>query len=301
MNTRPLSIVKGFLGKNNVAESTRFPDKRGSIYLSECKNVDIDDFLMVHRRNGYPSTPSLSGSGIHSLWADSEICLFVQSGDLKILTATFSPSTIKAGVGHSRMNYVRPVETIYLTNNSIIGYVADGVYGNFTAPDQTYKTIMKPGHDLEFFNGRLYVARGGEIWFSDPVNPQWTDERKNFKQFDGYITLMKGVKDGLYLSDGKKTYFMSGLDPAEASLVVVSDYPAYLGSAIKLDAEKIGNGDIAGMAIIWASPMGFMAGFDGGIIHNLTGSFYRPESSNEGSAILRQNGNYFQYLLSQKS
>lgn len=134
MNTSPLAIFKGFLGKNNVADPARYPDKKNAIYLSECQNVDIDDQLMAHRRDGYPSTPSLSGSGIHSLWADAETCLMIQSGDLKSLSASFVASTVKAGVGHSRMNYVRPANMIFLTNNNIIGYVDSGVYADFTTP-----------------------------------------------------------------------------------------------------------------------------------------------------------------------
>lgn len=302
MNTSPLATIKGFLGKNNVADPARFPDKKSAIYLSECQNVDIDDQLMAHRRDGYPSTPSLSGSGIHSLWADSETCLFVQSGDLKSLNTAFVASTIKAGVGHARMNYVRPADDIFLTNSSVIGYIRSGIYYDFTAPTETYKSLMKPGHLIEWFNGRLYVARGGDVWFSDPVYPGSTDERKNFKRLGGYISLMRAVKDGIYVSNGKETYFMGGLDPGEATLVKVADYPAILGSDVKIDGERIGGlRDPSVRAVLWLSPVGICAGLDGGQFINLTSSFYRPESSNESRAILRIVGNFYQYLVSQKS
>jgi len=300
MNTSPLATIKGFLGKNNVAESTRFPDKKGLVYLSECQNVDIDDQFMAHRRDGYPSTPSLSGSGIHSLWADGDISLFVQNGDLKSLSTTFAATTVKAGVGHARMNYVRPVDTIYLTNNSMIGYVADGIYGDFTAPTQTYKGLMRPGHLIEWFNGRLYVAREGEVWFSDPMNPGQTDHRKCFKQIGGYISMMSSVKDGLYVSEGKNTYFMAGLDPGEASLVKVADYPAILGSDVKIDGDRLGR-NISGRAVLFTTPMGVCVGLDEGKFINLTESFYRPSSLNESRSILRMVGNFYQYLISQKA
>ena len=300
MNTRPLVSVKGFLGKNNVSDPSRFLGRKGAFYLAECLNVDIDDQLMPHRRDGYPSAASYSGTAIHSLWAENDVCLFVQNGDLKSLSAAFSATTIKSGVGHARMNYVRPTSDIYLTNNSVIGYIRGEIYYDFTAPDQTFKSMMKPGHLIEWYNGRLYVARGGEVWFSDPVYPWSTDERKNFKQLGGYVSLMAAVKDGIYVSEGKATYFMAGMDPGEASLVRVADYPAIVGSFVKVDAEKIGR-DLTGRAVIFSTTMGVCAGLDSGNFINLTQNFYRPELSGEGAAILRQNGNFFQYLVSQKS
>ena len=301
MNTSPLANIKGFLGKNNVADPARYPDKKSAIYLSECQNVDIDDQLMAHRRDGYPATPSLSGTEIHSLWADSETCLFVQSGDLKSLDAAFGASTVRAGVGHARMNYVRPANKIFLTNNNIIGYVEDLVYSDFAAPSETYKSIMKPGHLIEWFNGRLYVARGGDVWFSDAVYPGSTDERKNFKQLGGYISMMRAVKDGIYVSNGKETYFMAGLDPGEAALVKVATYPAILGSDVQIDGERLGLRDISGRAVLWMTSQGICAGLDGGQFINLTQNFYRPTSLNESRAMIRLVGNFYQYVISQKS
>jgi hypothetical protein len=301
MNTSPLATIKGFLGKNNVADSARFPDKKNAIYLSECQNVDIDDQLMAHRRDGYPATPSLSGTGIHSLWADAETCLMVQNGDLKSLSASFVASTIKSGVGHSRMNYVRPADDIYLTNGSVIGYIRGGIYYDFTAPTETYKSLMKPGHLIEWFNGRLYVARGGDVWHSDAIYPGSTDERKNFKQLGGYVSLLRAVKDGIYVSNSKETYFLAGLDPGEATLVKVASYPAILGSDVQIDGDRLGLRDSSGRAVLWLSPQGICAGLDGGQFINLTQSFYRPTSLNESRAMLRLVGNFYQYLVSQKS
>ena len=300
MNTNPLATIKAFLGKNNVADSSRFPDKKNAVYLSECQNVDIDDQLMAHRRDGYPVTPSLSGTGIHSLWADSEICLFVQSGTLKSLSAAFVASTVRLAVGHSRMNYCRPADDIYLTNGSVIGYIRGGIYYDFTAPTETYKSLMKPGHLIEWFNGRLYVARGGDVWYSDAIYPGSTDERKNFKQLGGYISMMRAVKDGVYVSNSKETYFMAGLDPGEAALVKVADYSAILGSDVKIDGDRLGR-DISGRAVLWLSSMGICAGLDGGTFINLTQNFYRPTSLTESRAMLRMVGNFYQYLVSQKS
>jgi hypothetical protein len=120
---------------------------------------------------------------------------------------------------------------------------------------------MNPGHLIEWFNGRLHVARGSEIWHSDAVYPGSTDERKNFKQLGGYISMMRAVKDGVYVSNSKETYFMAGLDPSEASLVKVADYPAILGSDVKIDGDHWAGH--LGQAVL-AFFNGDLRGLDGG-------------------------------------
>ena len=46
---------------------------------------------------------------------------------------------------------------------------------------------------IEYFNGRVYVFRDNEIWFSDPMALGRTDERRNFKQFQSRITMLSAT------------------------------------------------------------------------------------------------------------
>jgi len=131
-----------------------------------------------------------SGSGIHSLWSNGNICLFVQGPDLKRLNPDCTATTVLPGVGPARMVYVEVAGTVCLTNGTVIGYVREGAFTTFPDPGQKYKTPMIPGHLIEYFNGRLYVTRDNEIWFSDPMALGRTDERRNFKQLPSRVTLL---------------------------------------------------------------------------------------------------------------
>jgi hypothetical protein len=156
--TRPMFAIKGFRGKNNLADPARILPSGGSSFLAECRDVDIDDEFMIHRRGGF-GLSIFPGGGIHSLWSNGDICLFVLGADLKRLNPDYTATTVIPGVGSSRMVYVDVAGTVFLTNGTIIGYLRDYIFQFFPEPQQPYKTPMVPGHMMEYFNGRLYVAR----------------------------------------------------------------------------------------------------------------------------------------------
>ena len=114
--------IKGFRGKNNVADPSRILPSGGTSFLPECLDADIDNELMAHRRKGF-AEPCLPGSAVHSLWSNGEICLFVQGADLKRLNPDYTATTILSGVGPARMVYVDVAGNVYLTNGTIIGYL----------------------------------------------------------------------------------------------------------------------------------------------------------------------------------
>jgi hypothetical protein len=197
------------------------------------------------------------------------------------------------------MVYLDVAGAVYLTNGTIIGYLQESNFRAFPDPQQTYKTPMVPGHLIEYFNGRLYVARDNEIWFSDPMALMRTDRRRNFKQLPSRITLLSAVEDGIYVSDLERTYFMGGGDPGETVLIDKADYPAIPCTAQKIDAERIGGLGLSGPAILWASRMGICLGASGGQFRNLTEDYYRIQGDlSSGSSLLRKRGDSHQYLVS---
>ena len=156
---------------------------------------------------------------------------------------------------------------------------------------------MVPGHLIEYFNGRLYVARDNEIWFSDPMALMRTDRRRNFKQLPSRITLLSAVEDGIYVSDLERTYFMGGGDPGEAVLIDKADYPAIPHTAQKIDAARIGGLGLSGSAVLWASRMGICLGAAGGQFKNLTEEHFRLQGQpSSGASILRKENGFYQFV-----
>jgi len=218
----------------------------------------------------------------------------VQGADLKRLNPDYTAATIISGAGSSRMVYADVAGTVYLTNGTLIGFMRDGAFNLFPDPQQFYKSPMDPGHRIEYFNGRLYVTRDNEIWFSDPLALMRTNMRRNFKQLPSRITLLSSVDDGIYISDLERTYFMGGGDPGEAALIHKADYPAIPCTAQKIDAGKIGGLGLSGFAVLWASRMGICFGGKGGQVKNLTEDHFwvKREHSLGVSIILKENGFY---------
>lgn len=295
--TQPMFEIKGFRGKNNQADPARILPSGGSSFLTECRDADIDDDFMIHRRKGF-GAPSYSGARIHSLWSNWDVCLFVQGADLKRLNPDYTAQTVISGIGPARMVYVDVAGTVYLTNGALIGFMRDGAFNFFPDPQQTYKSPIVPGHLIEYFNGRLYVARDNEIWFSDPMALMRTDRRRNFKQLASRITLLSAVEDGIYVSDLEKTYFMGGGDPGEAMLIDKADYPAIPHTGQKIDAARIGGVGISGPGILWESRMGICLGANQGWFKNITEEHFRiqGQASSRGSIIRKEDGIY-QFVL----
>jgi len=298
MNTQEIIKIKGFLGKNNVSDAARVVPKRGLAYLTECINVDIDNDLMPHRSSGY-ETAVVSGTRIHSLWSNGSVCLFVHGNDLKIMDAAHSPSLLQASGGSGRMSYVDIPPKIFLTNESIIGYVQDLTFSAFTLPSEmTYKILMPAGHLIGWYNGRLLVARGNDIWYSDAMYPGIMDERRNFKSFPSRISMMGSVQNGLWVSDQQNVYFLSGADIKDSSLIKKSDKPAILGTSVTCDSQDVDGLDISGKVILWLSKNGVCLGGADGYFKELTKNTYNVSGKTEGYAILKKTGNATHFFSS---
>jgi len=194
------------------------------------------------------------------------------------------------------MIYVDVNGTVYLANATIIGYLRDNNF-NFP-PSADLQISLVPGHLIEYFNGRLYVGRDNEIWFSDVMALMRTDKRRNFKQLPSRIMLMSAVDDGIFVSDLERTYFMRGGDPGEAVLIDKADYPAIPYTAQKIDMAKIGGLGLSGSAVLWASKMGVCLGASGGQVKNLTGDHFRIEGEiPPATSIIRKENGFHQYLV----
>ena len=78
---------------------------------------------------------------------------------------------------------------------------------------------------------------GDTIFYSDSMMLHHFDVRRNYHQFNGYISMIKAVSDGVYVSDSKNTYFLAGRDFAKSRLDKVADYMAFDNGAVKIEAE----------------------------------------------------------------
>lgn len=291
-------IFEKFKGINNVADANNL--EVGD--LSEAENMDIDNEGKAKRRDGY--TRKYAPSEIlHSLWSNDRICLFVEGSTLKRLNADFTASTIRDGVTSLPMSFVDVNEKVYYSNASVNGYVdSSGNDNQHSTPTENYKEATKTGQHIEYFNGRIYIAKNNTIWYTDAYNYGVIDMRTNAMQMKDEVTMMKAVDDGLYISigdinDRSSILFLSGSTPSEMISKEVANYGAIEGTAVKSKSSFIGDGAV-GKKVLWTSRKGICLGENGGRFTNLTATRYEVTANRYGAGQFRVINGVPQYLAS---
>ncbi len=284
----PWLEYRNFKGICNTTDPSRIPSGRRGTYLQVAENVDIDDEMMIHRRQGFTL---LKEGDTHSLWSNGNICLYCQDEYLYRLYEDGLTEILLGGVSSERMNYVEAGGVIYFSNKTIVGMIEKGKPYPFPNPNQNFKARMVGGHLIEFYNSRLYVAQNDRIFFSDAAYPTRMDIRKNFIQLEGWIKMLKSVRGGLYVGAGNNVYFLAGDDPLQPGFVFnkVSESRVIEGSAIKAEVGEA-------MVVLWASDDGIFMGTQEGVAREITGGMYSVANAEKGAAIYRDDL-FGQYLF----
>lgn len=278
-----------FKGLNTVDDGRNLTDDD----LTQAQNIDFDNVGDVELRPGR----TLKASGdIHSLWPPFEIpisiCLFVEGNALKLLNADYTKTTLKTGLTAGLpMSYDFINGQVWYSNGEVIGYVESLTDHSLSTPAEPFKSAMYPGEIIAFYNNRLYAVKGNAVYYSDPMAFGRRDRRNCRLYFQGRITLFKPVTDGVFISFGGKTFFMTGTEPDQFILRNVADYAAITGTAIDVERKLIGEG-VQGRTAMWDSEKGVCLGTDGGGFENLTIKRYlMPSDMRRGASIYRKKNN----------
>ena len=270
---------KGFNGVSNLGEPTELDKSK----LITGINVDISKRGKIYRRPG--KTRVLRGL-YHSLYSNGKICLAVTNANLVNISSTFATTILRLGVGQNRMSYVSVGNAIYYTNNVVIGYIENGVSSEFTEPTEEFRVKTFSGKLIEYYLGRLYIAKDNILWYTDALHFNSIDMRMNFKQLPNEIIMVRAVDDGLYISDTKSTYFIGGTNPKDFVLREIYDYPAIIGTDISIIGQNI-NDEYQGSVAVWVGEKGICIGMNGGQTRNITTKEYLLPLVREGASIIR--------------
>ena len=253
-------------------------------------NVFIDDVGRVNRLYGFTQ---VKGGSYHSLFDCGEYALGVTGTSLVTIEADFATSAIATVTQSARVSYVKVGGTIYYMNGYEKGMVSSRTYTAWTGesyvgPD-TVKSFSDPpiGELIAINSGRMYIASKDIIWYSQPYAYSWYNLGANYWPFSSEVSIMAPVNDGMYVSDQNATYFVAGLNPKEATLTEVADYPAICGTEVKVPSYRILDGRYVGTSYIWCSPRGVCLGAPSGQFINLTDRRLVLPSALRGAAIYR--------------
>lgn len=287
---------KDFAGTNNRNDPMRV-DRLSSRFkhLVTATNCDIDNDRMLSRRAGYAQV--IDDTGFHSMWANSTICLLVQDTILKRMYEDYSLESLKTGLTSGRiMSYADMKDgRIAVTNSDIIGYVQAGAYNDMPTPTIQFRIKPYPGQLIEWYNGRLYIARGDRIYYTDPYALRMR-LKKNYIQTSGHVTLLKAVDDGLWIADGK-IHFLSGPSPLKFTWHTKTDYNAIIHSAKSVLRDLVGKDGLTSPSIWTGTEKGVAVLGNSGSFKNITIKYYTMPAGKTGAGLYRESGNKSQFLV----
>ncbi|WP_040328056.1 hypothetical protein [Acidovorax delafieldii] len=291
MATKPQAIGPFPLGMD-----TRVPDfsltlgQGAGHLLRDALNVDVTEQGTIKTRPGY--TLAQTGTDCHSMWApvggayalycdDGVICRLDVSGDGAVTRTTIEP-----GYGSATpVRYAQVNEAVYFTDGLRVGSYHPSIgptpiwaAAMLTTVGDQQLSPMPAGQHIAYHFGRLLVAVGSALIYSEPFTPHLRDEAKGFELFPEAITCLVAVEAGVFVVAGN-TFFIAGGFPAQTVRAVL-DYGA--------PDQQAGNRPDGGAH--WMSERGIVSVSKDGEIANLQEKRVALDASGAASTLYRRAG-----------
>ncbi len=233
------------------------PEGAGHL-LRDALNVDVTPQGSVKTRRGY--SVAVPAQDAHSMWAPigGAYGLYCDAGTIYRLDvdAAGAPVQTQLFTGYGSVTPVRYAqvnEAVYFTDA-----IRTGSYHPRPGPtpqwaSATSKTVgdqllepMPAGSCIAHHAGRLLVAVGAVLVYSEPFTPHLRDPGKGYEMFPGAITSVIAVEAGVFVTTEAQTFFAPGGFPAQSVAEVLAygapvQQPGYRqdGGAHWMSAEGI--------------------------------------------------------------
>lgn len=122
------------------------------------------------------------------------------------------------------------------------------------------------GEFIRSHNGRMYVARVGEIVFSEAFRPHLYNPAYNRIPIVGIPRFMEPVVGGIFYGDARGVHFLRGGDPTKFVSEHVSTCRAVSRSSIMVPGEHFDESDVGSDSpvALWLSTSGYTVGLSNG-------------------------------------
>ncbi len=162
-------------------------------------------------------------------------------------------------------------DLLYLAEefDAVFSQYAIGTYPQGAPCETLHMEPLPGGSCVRASAGRIYVARGDTLAFSEPLRPHLTAQRHNFVRFVGAIRFVEFVGGGCFVADDRGVWRLSGEDPSAWRMALASNAVAVAGSCVLLPSYQVGaiESRSAGECAVWLSADGYMVGTgDGSVI-----------------------------------
>jgi len=147
------------------------------------------------------------------------------------------------------------------------------------APTSWQRAPLPGGQIIRGYNGRVLVARGATLYFTEPYHRGLLDPTKGYIPFDADITLMEPCQNGVYVAAGDTTWWLQGADIAQAEMLPVLPYGAVLGTGCTMPNSN---------DVWWYSHRGMVIGSQEGLAKNVQEANVIADGAGYGVSVVRE-------------
>jgi len=135
----------------------------------------------------------------------------------------------------------------------------------------------------------MYISKDNVLWYSQYLAIDWYDMARNYITFDSHIRMIKPVNDGLYVSDSKAIYFLSGPTAPEFKKEKITTYPAleWSDAVDYVDGKNIPDLGFSGPCAWWVTTEGAMVGSPEGNVQNVNEEKIVYPKATKGASLVR--------------
>jgi hypothetical protein len=135
------------------------------------------------------------------------------------------------------------------------------------------------GQALCLHNGRIYIAQGSVVWYTDPLRYGLYRPHTHFWLFPEAVRLMASVADGVYVATEERTYFTSGIDTDALNRAEVLPYGAAAGTVVQVPKTQL---------VAWFSHRGWVLAGPGGQVKNAMEDRNAVSKFRAGAGLFRE-------------
>lgn len=158
-------------------------------------------------------------------------------------------------------------------------------------PATTQFMIPPPaGRIIREFNGRMYVAAGDVVWYTEPYSTDLVKRLSGFFQFTAPVTVVEPVEGGLWIVSDRAEFFR-GTGPEDFKPETRLEYGAVYGTSRLINRTK---------DVVWYSEKGIVMGTKDGQAVNMQEKHVAPESGVSGAMLVREKDGMRQAIVSVK-
>lgn len=287
---RQLLRMDGWPGgiNNRIRETEQRDDREdggfpNSAYLRKALNVDLTSEGHPLRRRGYTLAEAGYAHSVYYAW-EFDLYFVVINGELKVGRNTNELVTIANVDRYLHMSYAVHAEDVYFMNGKNSGKYTPSGLEVWPGPEQDFEIYDDEGLELvdnvyrtmpigqlvESFNGRIYVAKDDEIWFSEGMSTHLSRHATNYYMMARYIRMMVASGDGIYVGTENSVIYLNGRNPFEAQQDRVYHHGVIPHAFARVPGEKFGVGDEDSVPVFWTHDGVLSVGLPGGEVRQLT-------------------------------